>query len=90
MLDIESAVRTQLWGATPKRHHGLHLLGGWFLTDEPIGTRGVFAHDRTTQGSYTPIRHEGRDGYEWWAGETHTHRRSPRPSKDSKTRSRHA
>ncbi|WP_394194490.1 FAD-dependent oxidoreductase [Microbacterium foliorum] len=66
---IESAVRTQLWGATPKRHHGLHLLGGWFLTDEPIGTRGVFAHDRTTQGSYTPIRHEGRDGYEWWVVE---------------------
>lgn len=63
---IESAVRTQLWGATPKRHHGIHLFGGWFLTDEPIGTRGVFAHDRRVQGSYTPIRHEGRNGYEWW------------------------
>ncbi|QZY50629.1 FAD-dependent oxidoreductase [Leucobacter tenebrionis] len=63
---VESAVRTQLWGPSPKRYHGIHLLGGWFLTDEEIGTRGVFAHDRKVQGSYTPIRHEGRDGYEWW------------------------
>ncbi len=23
-------------------------------------------HDRTTQGSYSAIRHEGRSGYEWW------------------------
>ena len=52
-----------LWRLT-KRYHGLHLMGD-VLADEPIGTRGVFAHDRTVQGSYTPIRHEGRDGYEW-------------------------
>lgn len=63
---IDSAVRTQLWGPSAKRHHGIHLLGGWFLTDDEIGTRGVFAHDRKYQGSYTPIRHEGRSGYEWW------------------------
>lgn len=63
---IDSVVRKQLWGDSPKRFHGLHLMGGWFLTDEPIGTRGVFSHDRRVQGSYTPIRHEGRSGYEWW------------------------
>ncbi|KQN86559.1 FAD-dependent oxidoreductase [Arthrobacter sp. Leaf69] len=63
---IDSTVRKELWGDSPKRYHGLHLMGGWFLTDESIGTRGVFAHDRTVQGSYTPIRHEGRNGYEWW------------------------
>ncbi|MGO1543466.1 MAG: FAD-dependent oxidoreductase [Gulosibacter sp.] len=71
---IDSTVRKQLWGDSPKRYHGLHLLGGWFLTDEPIGTRGVFAHDRRIQGSYTPIRHEGRDGYEWWIVEKWTPR----------------
>ena len=69
---IDSAVRKELWGDSPKRYHGLHLMGGWFLTDEPIGTRGVFAHDRTVQGSYTPIRHEGRNGYEWWVLEKWT------------------
>lgn len=63
---IDSVVRKELWGDSPKRYHGLHLLGGWFLTDEEIGNRGVFAHDRKTQASYTPIRHEGRNGYEWW------------------------
>ena len=66
---IDSAVRKSLWGDSPKRYHGLHLLGGWFLTDDEIGTRGVFAHDRTIQASYTPIRHEGRNGYEWWVVE---------------------
>lgn len=66
---VESSVRTQMWGPSPRRHHGIYLLGGWFLSDEPIGTRGVFAHDRKVQGSHTPIRHEGRDGYEWWVVE---------------------
>lgn len=69
---IDSSVRKAIWGDSPKRYHGLHLMGGWFLSDEPIGTRGVFAHDRTVQGSYTPIRHEGRDGYEWWVLEKWT------------------
>ncbi|KQU38440.1 MULTISPECIES: FAD-dependent oxidoreductase [unclassified Rhodococcus (in: high G+C Gram-positive bacteria)] len=63
---IESKVRACLWGDEPIRHHRLHLLGGFFFTDEPIGTRGVFSHDRKTQGSWTPIRHEGKNGYEWW------------------------
>jgi 6-hydroxynicotinate 3-monooxygenase len=69
---IDSAVRKGLWGDSPKRYHGLHLMGGWFLTDDSIGTRGVFAHDRKVQGSYTPIRHEGRSGYEWWVLEKWT------------------
>ena len=69
---IDSAVRKSLWGDSPKRYHGLHLLGGWFLTDDEIGTRGVFAHDRKIQASYTPIRHEGRNGYEWWVVEKWT------------------
>lgn len=69
---IDSSVRKRLWGDSPKRHHGLHLMGGYFITDERSGTRGVFAHDRTVQGSYTPIRHEGRDGYEWWVLEKWT------------------
>jgi 2-polyprenyl-6-methoxyphenol hydroxylase-like FAD-dependent oxidoreductase len=41
-------------------------VGGWLLIDGPVPTEGVVAHNRTTQGSYTPILHEGRGGYEWW------------------------
>lgn len=63
---IDSTVRRLLWGDTPKRPHRIHLVAGYFFTDDTISDRGVFAHDRTVQGSYTPIRHEGRNGYEWW------------------------
>jgi 2-polyprenyl-6-methoxyphenol hydroxylase-like FAD-dependent oxidoreductase len=63
---IGSFVRAQLWGEEPIRHQKLHLIGGYVFIDGPMATEGVVAHDRTTQGSYTPIRHEGRSGYEWW------------------------
>ena len=63
---INSFVRKHLWGDKPIRHQRLHLVGGYlFLPDEPTGV-GVLAHNRTTQVSYTPIRHEGKWGYEWW------------------------
>ena len=42
-------------------------------------TEGVVAHNRTTQGSYTPIMHEGRGGYEWWVLEA-CEPNSPGPS----------
>jgi 2-polyprenyl-6-methoxyphenol hydroxylase-like FAD-dependent oxidoreductase len=63
---INSFVRSTLWGEQPIRHQRLHLVGGYLFLDGPPPTEGVVAHDRTTQGSYTPIRHEGRSGYEWW------------------------
>jgi 6-hydroxynicotinate 3-monooxygenase len=63
---IGSFVRAQLWGEQPIRHQKLHLVGGYVFVDGPMPTEGVIAHNRTTQGSYTPIRHEGRSGYEWW------------------------
>jgi 6-hydroxynicotinate 3-monooxygenase len=63
---INSMVREALWGKQPIRHQGLHLVGGWLYVDGPTPTDGVVAHNRTTQASYTPIRHEGRNGYEWW------------------------
>lgn len=64
---LNSVVRKELWGDSPKRHHRLHLLGGYFFVGEDEkSTRGVFSHNRTVQGSYTPIRHDGRDGFEWW------------------------
>ncbi|HWU04198.1 MAG TPA: NAD(P)/FAD-dependent oxidoreductase [Novosphingobium sp.] len=63
---INSLVRAHLWGAKPIRHQRLHLVGGYlFLDKEPEGV-GIIAHNRTTQVSYTPIRHEGKWGYEWW------------------------
>lgn len=63
---IGSFVRATLWGEQPIRHQRLHLVGGYLFVDGPVPTEGVVAHNRTTQGSYTPIRHEGRSGYEWW------------------------
>ena len=63
---INSIVRATLWGEQPIRHQRLHLVGGYLFTDGPEASEGVVAHNRTTQGSYTPIRHEGRSGYEWW------------------------
>ncbi|WP_343617329.1 NAD(P)/FAD-dependent oxidoreductase [Novosphingobium sp.] len=63
---INSFVRKHLWGDKPIRHQRLHLVGGYlFLDEEPTGV-GIIAHNRTTQASYTPIRHEGKWGYEWW------------------------
>lgn len=63
---LRSTVRRLLWGDEPIREQGLHLVGGWLLVDGEIPSEGVISHNRTTQGSYTPILHEGRGGYEWW------------------------
>jgi 2-polyprenyl-6-methoxyphenol hydroxylase-like FAD-dependent oxidoreductase len=63
---LHSFVRRHLWGDEPVRHQRLHLVGGYLLWDGAAPTEGVIAHDRTTQCSYTPIRHDGQVGYEWW------------------------
>jgi 2-polyprenyl-6-methoxyphenol hydroxylase-like FAD-dependent oxidoreductase len=68
---IGSFVRAQLWGRQPIRHQKLHLVGGYCFIDGPVPTEGVIAHNRTTQGSYTPIRHGGKSGYEWWVLEAY-------------------
>jgi 2-polyprenyl-6-methoxyphenol hydroxylase-like FAD-dependent oxidoreductase len=65
---IDSLVRRTLWGDAPKREHRLHIFGG-FTFDAPAGTRPhacVLTHSRTVQGSWTSIRHKGRDGFQWW------------------------
>ena len=63
---LHSFVRRALWGEQPIRRQLLHLVGGWLFDERGSDGEGVVAHDRTTQASYTPIRHEGRWGYEWW------------------------
>ncbi|MFD8726246.1 FAD-dependent oxidoreductase [Streptomyces sp. NPDC059629] len=65
---IDSLVRRTLWGDAPKREHRLHIFGGFTFTDVP-GTEpnmSVLTHSRTVQGSWTTIRHKGRDGFQWW------------------------
>lgn len=62
---INSAVRRGLWGEQPIRQQKLHLVAGYLFCDAPDPVT-VVAHDRTTQGSYSAIRHDGRSGYEWW------------------------
>ena len=63
---INSFVRKALWGAEPIRRQFLHLVGGWLYDERGVSGEGVISHNRTTQVSYTPIRHEGRWGFEWW------------------------
>jgi len=63
---INSTVRRALWGDEPIRHQRLHLVGGYLFLDHAPDGEGVIAHNRSTQVSYTPIRHEGKWGYEWW------------------------
>lgn len=62
---INSIVRRGLWGDQPIRHQKLHLIAGYLFCDAPEPVT-IVAHNRTTQGSYSAIRHEGRTGYEWW------------------------
>lgn len=70
---IDSLVRRTLWGEAPKREHHLHIFGG-FTFDDTLGVetgRCVVSHNRTTQGSWTAIRHKGRSGYQWWVLTAH-------------------
>ncbi|MEU6805066.1 FAD-dependent oxidoreductase [Streptomyces neyagawaensis] len=65
---IDSLVRRTLWGDALKREHRLHIFGGFTFADVP-GTepnKCVLTHSRTVQGSWTSIRHKGRDGHQWW------------------------
>lgn len=65
---IDSLVRRTLWGDAPKREHRLHIFGGFTFTPVPGTTPNtcIVGHNRTTQGSWTSIRHKGRDGHQWW------------------------
>lgn len=65
---IDSTVRTHLWGASQKREHKLHIIGGFTFDTVPGAEAGecIVAHNRTVQGSYTSIRQDGRDGFQWW------------------------
>jgi 2-polyprenyl-6-methoxyphenol hydroxylase-like FAD-dependent oxidoreductase len=65
---IDSLVRRTLWGDAPKREHKLHIFGGFTFADVPGTTPNscVLTHGPTVQGSWTSIRHEGRDGHQWW------------------------
>ncbi|HEY8318148.1 MAG TPA: NAD(P)/FAD-dependent oxidoreductase [Amnibacterium sp.] len=65
---IDSIVRTHLWGPSPKRDHRLHIIGGYTFATVPEATWGELPliHTRTVQGTYSSIRSEGRNGYQWW------------------------
>lgn len=65
---IDSIVRRTLWGDSPKREHNLHIFGGYTFDENIDAERGlcVVSHDRTIQGSWTSIRHKGRNGFQWW------------------------
>ena len=65
---IDSLVRRTLWGNAPKREHRLHIFGGFTFTDVPgiEPNSCIVSHNRMVQGSWTSIRHKGRDGHQWW------------------------
>jgi len=66
---IHSVVRRGLWGEQPIRHQKLHLVAGYLFCDAPDPVT-IVAHNRTTQASYSAIRHDGHSGYEWWVLES--------------------
>ncbi|WP_431236007.1 FAD-dependent oxidoreductase (plasmid) [Mycolicibacterium psychrotolerans] len=68
---INSAVRRALWDSKPIRHQRLHLVGGYLLFDNEPTHETVIANNKTVQGSYSAIRHDGRWGYEWWVLEAY-------------------
>jgi 2-polyprenyl-6-methoxyphenol hydroxylase-like FAD-dependent oxidoreductase len=69
---INSVVREKVWGLSPIREHGLHVIGG-FTFDLPDGVSprdAIIRHSPTIQASHTGIRSKGRDGSEWWVLES--------------------
>ena len=70
---IDSLVRRSLWGDSPKREHNLHIFGGFTFADDVDAQPGlcIVGHDRTVQGSWTSITHEGRRGFQWWVLSAH-------------------
>ena len=70
---IDSLVRRTLWGDSPKREHNLHIFGGFTFDDTLDAEPGrcIVSHSRTIQGSWTSIRHKGRNGYQWWVLTAH-------------------
>ncbi|SFT08420.1 FAD-dependent oxidoreductase [Saccharopolyspora flava] len=70
---LHSLVRRHLWGEEPIRHHDLHVIGGFTFEAQPAAEPGaaIISHDRTVQASWTSIRNEGRDGYQWWTLSAH-------------------
>ena len=65
---IDSLVRRTLWGEGLKREHHLHIFGGFTFADVAGAERGlcIVSHSRAVQGSWTSIRSQGRDGFQWW------------------------
>jgi 2-polyprenyl-6-methoxyphenol hydroxylase-like FAD-dependent oxidoreductase len=70
---IDSFVRETLWGKSERRQHNLQAIGGYTLDPVPgvPDHLAVVMHNRTVQGSWTPIRYQGRDGSEWWVLNAH-------------------
>lgn len=65
---LDSLVRRNLWGDSPKREHNLHVIAGFTLDESVPAKPGlcILHHGRTVQGSWTAIRSKGRSGYQWW------------------------
>ncbi|MEH3076758.1 MAG: NAD(P)/FAD-dependent oxidoreductase [Quadrisphaera sp.] len=65
---IDSMVRKHLWGDSPKREHRLSIIGGYTFEDVPQAQWGEIplTHSATVQGTYSSVRSQGRNGYQWW------------------------
>ena len=70
---IDSLVRRTLRGVEQNREHNLHIFGGFTFDDTLDVAPGqcIVSHNRTTQGSWTAIRHKGRSGFQWWVLTAH-------------------
>lgn len=74
---IDSMVRAHLWGSPTKRHHNLHVIGGYNFADCPLATPNIISihHGPIVQGSWCSHTSKGREGFQWWFVEAWPHDR---------------
>lgn len=74
---IQSAVREQLWGASPLQHLGIAVWLGWCELEGPHRSKIVIHHSRKVQMGYAPLRYRNKNCFEWWFVEKCTENQIP-------------
>jgi 2-polyprenyl-6-methoxyphenol hydroxylase-like FAD-dependent oxidoreductase len=63
---IRSVVRDELWGPSDVEDIGIVVWLGWCELEGPRRDMMVCRHDDRHQLGFAPLRHHGKDCFEWW------------------------
>lgn len=63
---VHSKVREQLWGPSALKHLGIAVWLGWCELQGPERKKIVIQHNHSYQMGFAPLRHKGKDCFEWW------------------------